>query len=128
MDEPECVFDQFTTKYLHKFQATGWGSPEALACLELVSQLGSTETIGVEHGHSRVHRVVSTQQVHTHVPTMSFVNGQWVCQKASHRRRGFSLVNEEQASGKSTRRVAEREPQPRQRGSGGQAVAAGEPG
>ena len=79
--EMPCMLDPFTAAFVKHFSDEGLASETSLTCLNFLAHLASTETIGIEHGHGSVHRLITAQQAHTHIPTMGFINAQWVCQK-----------------------------------------------
>ena len=79
----ECMMDAFTLAFLKKYPGQQCTSQEAMVCLQVMSRAGSCETVGLEWGHGRVQRLVSAQKVQTHIPTMKYVNAQWVGQRYS---------------------------------------------
>ena len=77
----ECQKDPFSKVFLSKYPGQQAFSPEAKATLEVIAEASKTETVQLEWGHGRLHRLVTSSQVQTHVPHMRYVNAQWVCQK-----------------------------------------------
>ena len=84
-----CVFDDFTRSFLEKYPGPSLTSPAALGSLRFMSMISSIETVGLEWAHGRVHRLITSQQVQTHVPGMPFINAQFVCQQFC---KGDSLI------------------------------------
>ena len=60
-------------------------------------QAGAVETVGLEWGHGRVHRLITKSAVQTHAPSLEFVAGQWLCQRVQHRFRAKSFTTKRSA-------------------------------
>ena len=78
---PECMRDKLATEMLKLSPDTTQPSPDVLACLRALSLTVTTETVGLEWGHGRVHRLISTAAVHTWTPSLEFIAAQWLLQK-----------------------------------------------
>ena len=78
---PDCMKDNFTTSFLQRFPAQEKHSREAIAALVAIGDSVKVETVQVEWGHGRVHRLIKASGVQTHVPEVGYINSQWVCQK-----------------------------------------------
>ena len=122
-EAPACCKDAFTTAFLKKFYTPRGLTEEGMATLRLVSQAASCETVGLEWGHGRVHRLITAQKAQTHVPSMPFINGQWVCQRYCAklqfaRNPGRSLVRQARLK-RPAQRAAPQQAAKRRRGGGG---------
>ena len=80
LELPQCLQDDFTKKFLGRF-GSRLTSKEAISCLSVISAMTPTETVQVEWGHGRFHRLVTAGSSQTHVPHVRYINGQWVLQK-----------------------------------------------
>ena len=85
-----CCHDELTSQHIKAYPGELVNSEESLSCLNAMTSLSSTETVGVEWGHGRVHRLITKSSVQTHVPTIDFVGAQWLCQKLQQRHLGQS--------------------------------------
>ena len=83
---PTCMRDPFTTAFLNKYPGEELGKQESLAALSLIAQSMATDTVSIEWTHGRIARLVNVQKVQTHVPSMSWLNGQLLGQKHWMRR------------------------------------------
>ena len=110
---PPCMLDVFTKTFLEKFPGEALLGSDAKCCLSVLALLTKTETVQIEWGHSRMHRLISSSSVQTHVPHMKFVNAQWVLQRYSERRfpRGLGAVR--RRFRKAKQQVAKRRLSPR---------------
>ena len=84
-DLPPCMLDSFTTALLHRFPGEQLVSAESLACLRVIAHCLHCETVQIEWGHGRFHRIISHGCIQTHCPHMKYVNAQFVGQKFGSR-------------------------------------------
>ena len=80
-----CVRDPFTAKYVEQFGEQGCASPDAKAVLNAVALMASPDTVSVEWGHSKVHRVLNSV-AQAQKPTMEYLNAHIVCMQHASRR------------------------------------------
>ena len=76
-----CQDDFFTRRHLEAFPGATLLGADSLAVLNAVVSTTHSETVGVEWGHGRVHRLITTAAVQTHTPTTEFIGSQWLCQR-----------------------------------------------
>ena len=81
----QCVMDEFSKAFLAAFPGPTLTSPEALATLDLIAQVGYTDTVGVEWSHGSIQKLLSAQKQHSNVPSMRYINSQWVARKYGFR-------------------------------------------
>ena len=72
-----CCQDSFTQSHLGQYPGDALVGADSLAVLEAVAVSASTETVGVEWGHGRVHRLITKSSVQTHTPTT--MEGWYAC-------------------------------------------------
>ena len=82
---PKCVLDDFSQKHLQHFEGARLVSEDSLACLHAIQRVASTETVGIEWGHGRVHRLTTKSSVQSQPPSLEYVSAQWLCQKVVQR-------------------------------------------
>ena len=82
---PPCMIDDFTKSFLAKYPNEAVLGQEATAVLEVMAMEAYTDIVTIEWSHGRVSRLVK-QQVQTHTPSLSYVNGQLVSQRLVLRR------------------------------------------
>ena len=58
--------------------------------LQFIAQMSSVDIVEVEWLHGRVHRVLTTQKVQTHVPSSTYLSSQMVCQRVKLRKAAAS--------------------------------------
>ena len=94
---PECRQDSFTKGFCKQFPLKEDLSIDAdgRACLQAMLQSISTETVGIEWGHGRVHRLIQAGSVQAVTPSLEFIAAQWLCQKHHQRISRTGLHNTE---------------------------------
>ena len=125
LETRQCCQDDLVKKHLQLYPDEQLLSQDSLAALTTLALLAATETVGVEWGHGRVHRLVKKSSVQTHTPTTAFVGAQWLCQRAVHR--GKQTLSPPEASkpvaqaapSASALPVLEERPAKKRRGGGG---------
>ena len=85
LSAPPCCLDSFSKYFLEVFPGDKLHSQEAEATFSAIVQCAQTETVGLEWGHGRVSRLLRASSTQTHTPSMSFLNGQFLCTKHQHR-------------------------------------------
>ena len=80
-EESPCVVDEVAQQFLQTFGQQPLTSQAAQAALQLFLSVTSTETVSVEWGHGTVHRLITSLKTQTHVPSMEYINSQFLAQK-----------------------------------------------
>ena len=101
--------DSFSRSHLAAFPGAALLSEDSLACLNAVVHTSSAETVGVEWGHGRVHRLITQSSVQTHTPNAEFVGAQWLCQKVQQRKQQNWRATQEAQQKKNDTRPAGQE-------------------
>ena len=78
---PLCCQDSYTSAHMAAFPGLSLGSADSIACLQGIVSVVPTETVGIEWGHQRVHRLISKSSVQTRAPSMEYISSQFLCQK-----------------------------------------------
>ena len=81
---PQCLLDDFTKDFMQKYPGEKMTSQDARMSLHVIAAQAKTETVQLEWGHGRVHRLISTVSTQTHRPHVAYINSQWVCHKQSY--------------------------------------------
>ena len=80
-----CVLDDFSRQRLRRFGGEQLCQEDSLTCLRAMQRVASTETVGIEWGHGRVHRLTCKSSVQSQAPSLEYVSAQWLCQKVVQR-------------------------------------------
>ena len=78
---PKCCQDSYTQAHMAAFPGLSLASADSIACLQGIVSVVPTETVGIEWGHQRVHRLISKSSVQTRAPSMEYISSQFLCQK-----------------------------------------------
>eukprot|EP00971_Amphidinium_carterae_P333484 6468260-Amphidinium_carterae.1 len=84
---PACLLDSFSAALVGCVKAGHLSSAEAEAIVESLLNTLSPDTVDIEWGHSRVARLLRVEGASTHVPSMDYINSQYVCYQHTQRRR-----------------------------------------
>eukprot|EP00971_Amphidinium_carterae_P352343 6492556-Amphidinium_carterae.1 len=91
LEQPACLQDGFTEGFMKRFPGKSLHSPECKLCLKVLAK-AKCETVQVEWGHGRLHRLIKAASVQTHTPKLSYVNSQILCQKYAMKMRKYTHV------------------------------------
>ena len=84
----------FANLIMQKYPGEALTSKDALMSLRVIGEHSKVETVQLEWGHGRVHRLISSVRTQTHTPHVSYINSQWVCQKHSRHLSGWNILSQ----------------------------------
>ena len=99
-EEMPCVLDEVAEQFLQTFGQQPLTSQAAQAALQLFLSVTSTETVSIEWGHGRVHRLITSLKTQTHVPSMEYINSQFLAQKYVARAQKARAIGKRPPKGK----------------------------
>eukprot|EP00971_Amphidinium_carterae_P341413 6480195-Amphidinium_carterae.2 len=82
--EPTCLQDHFTRAMLKRFPGEKLLGEDCLMCLKVLAQ-APMETVQIECGHGKTHRLITHASVQTHTPKLAYINSQVLGQKYCHK-------------------------------------------
>eukprot|EP00971_Amphidinium_carterae_P209851 4162385-Amphidinium_carterae.1 len=82
--QPTCLQDNFTASMLKRFPGEKFIGEDCLTCLKVLAQ-APVETVQIECGHGKTHRLITHASVQTHTPKLAYINSQVLGQKYCHR-------------------------------------------